>query len=217
MRTFLVVGLSSFGMDLARNLANDGQRVLTVDLDESLSKQAQSFVDTAIIADARNLSRVQGLNFGKVDAAIVCLGSELYGSLQTIISLKNMGIPEIIVKVMNKEHGQIASLVGASRVVHPEKEMAERVSMRIGIDNAIDILTLGSGVTMAELAVPRNLIGKTLLEAELGQKFGVQILAVKDVLLDKTHLIPKPDMRLKDSDILIITGDERDITKLRKL
>ncbi|PLX44722.1 MAG: TrkA family potassium uptake protein, partial [Deltaproteobacteria bacterium] len=98
MRTFLVVGLSSFGMDLARNLANDGQRVLTVDLDESLSKQAQSFVDTAIIADARNLARLHGLNFSKVDAAIVCLGSDLYGSLQTTISLKTMGIPEIIVK-----------------------------------------------------------------------------------------------------------------------
>jgi len=217
MRTFLVIGLSSFGMDLAKQLASDGQKVYTIDRDESVSSQAQQYVYSSIIADARELANIKGIGLGKIDAGIICLGSDYYGSLQVIMNLKQLEIPEIIVKIFDEEHGRIAMAVGATRVVLPERDMAERLAMKIGFDNAIDIMTLGSGVAMAELAAPSSLIGKTLAEAELGKRFGVQILAVKELLPERTHLMPSPDMKIKDSDILVVTGDESDISKLRNL
>ena len=64
------------------------------------------------------------------------------------------------------------------------------------------------------MAVPPAFIGKTLAETELGRKYGVQVLAIKELVPERVHLIPPASQWLKDSDIIIATGSEQSLTRL---
>jgi trk system potassium uptake protein TrkA len=47
--------------------------------------------------------------------------------------------------------------------------------------------------------------------------FGLQVIAIKEVISDKITFIPKADFVIKDSDILVIIGEEKRLSKLNPL
>ena len=49
------------------------------------------------------------------------------------------------------------------------------------------------------------------------EKFGVQIIAIKEIIAEKTTYVPDPDFVIKDSDILILIGDQKQLEKINKL
>ncbi|TET19226.1 MAG: TrkA family potassium uptake protein, partial [Candidatus Aminicenantes bacterium] len=48
-------------------------------------------------------------------------------------------------------------------------------------------------------------------------KYGIQVIAIKELIPEKTTFVPKSDFVIKDSDILIIMGEEKQLEKLNKL
>ena len=66
-----------------------------------------------------------------------------------------------------------------------------------------------------ELAPPKMFVGKKLKELDLINRFGVQIIAVKEILPKGLVLIPKADFQIKDSDALIVLGPDDTLKKLQ--
>jgi len=54
-----------------------------------------------------------------------------------------------------------------------------------------------------------------LKEAKLRNRYDVYVIAVKEIVPDRMVLIPSPDFVIKDSDILVIIGKQKDLQKLR--
>ncbi len=50
---------------------------------------------------------------------------------------------------------------------------------RLGITGFVDYLEIGDGVSIVELLAPQKLIGKTLGECGLRQRFGLTVIAVR--------------------------------------
>ena len=67
-----------------------------------------------------------------------------------------------------------------------------------------------------ELEVPKSLIGKTLRDADMINRFGVQVVAIKEIIPERINFIPTGDFVLKDSDILILLGSRKGLDKLRE-
>jgi len=71
-----------------------------------------------------------------------------------------------------------------------------------------------SGVSIEEIAPPERFIGKSLRELDLRNKYGIQVIAVRELIPERTVYVPRVDFVIKDSDVLIVMGDEKMLDKM---
>ncbi|HSH69411.1 MAG TPA: TrkA family potassium uptake protein, partial [Deferrisomatales bacterium] len=201
-----VIGLGNFGMTVASELARRGCRVLAIDTDPNRARDAQAFVDTAVVATATDPEELATIGVGRTRAAIVSLGDQAHNSTLATLYLRRLGIPVIFAKAINEDHAEILAGVGATEVFYPEKEMAVRVAQRVGSNNVLDAFHLASNLSVIEVATPTEFVGRSLAELDLGRRHGIQVLAVKELIPERVLLVPGPATVLKDSDILLVSG-----------
>jgi trk system potassium uptake protein TrkA len=68
-----------------------------------------------------------------------------------------------------------------------------------------------------EITVPDSLTGSTLLEADLRRRFNIWVIGVKDALTGKFHMLPGPDLRFTDDQMLVLVGKQDDLMRFREL
>ncbi len=172
-------------------------------------------VNQAVVADATDRKTLESLGVKQMDTVIVCIGSNMSDSILTTLNLKEMGVETVVAKALSEAHGRILEKVGASDVIFPEKDMAISLAERLHNPNMLDYLPFMEGYSIVELAPPKDFIGKELRELNLINQYGVQIVAIKEILPDRLNLIPTAKFVLKDSDIMILLGPNDAIDKLR--
>jgi trk system potassium uptake protein TrkA len=133
-----------------------------------------------------------------------------------IVHLRQLGVKNIIVKSMNNVRGDVYLSVGATEVIYPEKESALRLSRKLTIPALIDQIPLAPEYSVVEVALPDGFAGKSLRTLRLREKYGVTVIAIKDVLKDSLVLVPEPDQTLPADSALIIIGRHTDIDKLKQ-
>jgi len=67
-----------------------------------------------------------------------------------------------------------------------------------------------------ELEEPTSLIGKSLREMDLINRFGIQVLAVRDKEEDRLAFIPRGDYVVRKGDVLILLGTSQSMERLTK-
>jgi len=214
MRKFAIIGLSSFGFYLSKYLSEKRFYVMAIDYDETIIDKIKPFVNKAIIADARDKETLESLNISEFEVVIVSLGGHIDSSILVTLYLKELSVKEIIAKAATEDHGKILDRIGATSVIFPEKDMAYRVARRITSSNILDAIPLSSGLSILEFGPPNEFLGKTIGELNIRQRYGIQIIVIKEVIPENVVIIPTPDHVIKDSDILIGLGEDEDFQKL---
>lgn len=211
---FAVIGLGSFGWNVAKTLYERGEDVMAIDKDKEKVNTVKSFVSHAVQMDSADKENLEALGMKEMDVVVVSLGPEMESSILTVLYLNEMGAKRIVAKALNEDHAKILESVGAKEVIYPEKDMAIRMALKLSNPNVLESLPLLSGVSIQEIAPSESFIGKSLKELDLRKKYGIQILAIKEIIPDRTVFIPSADFVIKDSDILIIMGDEKQLKKI---
>ncbi|MBI5441668.1 MAG: TrkA family potassium uptake protein [Deltaproteobacteria bacterium] len=217
MTQFAVVGLGKFGMALAEELTRLGQGVIAVDANPEKTRDAQALVRQAFTADATQRPALVSMELGKVDVAVVSLGQRMDWAALAVLHLSELGVPQIVAKALNEEHAAMLTRLGASHVVFPEKEMAYRVAEQLGSRHILSYLPLDADFAILELATPAAWIGRSLAALDPGRAFGIQVLAVRELLPERTIVPPGGDLVLKDSDVLVVLGPEKMLSRVRRL
>ena len=93
--------------------------------------------------------------------------------------------------------------IGAE-VVYPERDMALRLGKKLLSNNFLDYVSLCNQVEIRQIQVPDRLIGKTIEETEIRQKYRLNIIAIEDG--DETDIEVMPDYRLCQGDIIVVIG-----------
>lgn len=217
MRSFAIIGMSNFGAFLTRFLAQRGFQIMAIDSDEAKIEKIKPYVQKAVIADATDKETLANLGLSDVDVVVVSLGERIDASILVTLYLKEMGVKEIIVKVLSEDHGKILEKIGATGVIFPERDMAYRIAQSLGNPNVLEYIPLSPGYSIIEIAPPPKFVGKTLKELDLRNKYGIQIIVIKEVIHDKVVLIPKANHVVKDSDILVALGRDEDLRKIQSL
>jgi len=215
MKQFAVIGLGNFGYYLATQLYKKGYEVLAIDKKPNLVQEIKDKVNQAIVADATERETLEAMGLEQMDAAVVCIGSVLSNSILATLNLKDIGVKRVLAKALSEEHGRILYKIGASEVFFPEKDLALSLAERIHNPNMIDYLPFLEGYSLIELSPPQDFIGKSLLDLDLINRLGIQIIAVKEVIKDRLILIPTANFVIKDSDILIMLGRNESFDKLK--
>ena len=145
------------------------------------------------------------------DVVIVCIGSHMESSILTTLNLVAMGIPEVIAKATSPEHGEILKRLGA-KVVYPEQDMAVRLANCLETSQVIDFIKLSEKVNISKLAVPKKLVGHTILEMNFRAKFGLNIIAIENN--NEVIEYVRPEYMFREDDILIVSGSSESLIKL---
>jgi trk system potassium uptake protein TrkA len=211
---FAVIGLGSFGLNVARTLYERGHEVVALDMDKNKIEEAKSFSSHAVLTDAADKENLEALGIADMDVVVVSLGSAMEASILTVLHLHELGLKRIVAKASTEDHGKILDAVGATEVVYPEKDMAIRTALKLTSPHILECLPLISGVSIQEIAPPERFIGKSLRDLDLRNKYGIQILAVRELIPERTLYVPPADFVIKDSDVLIAMGDEKMLEKM---
>ena len=211
---FAVIGLGSFGSNVAKTLYERKNEVLAVDASKEKIEEVKTFVSHAVTMDAADKENLQALGIKEMDVVIVSLGPEMEASILTVLYLHEIGARRIVAKALTEDHAKILEAVGATEVIYPEKDMAIRTALKLSCPNILEYLPLTSGIGIQEIAPPEKFIGKSLKELDLRNKYGIQVIAIKELIPEKTNFVPRADFVIKDSDILVIMGEEKKLQKI---
>lgn len=209
-----VIGLGNFGTALARRLYELGHQVSALDIKSKSLATTQDYADQAVAADATDRAVLEELGLGLADAAVVSLGDNMAASILVTLHLKEMKLKRIIAKAISPEHEKILKRIGATEVIFPERDAAERLATSLVHPNLLDYLPLGGEFSVAEVAPISEWVGKTLVEVSLRAKFNVNIIAIRELVPERMTVVIKPDYKIKDSDVLVVLGRQEDVQKL---
>lgn len=217
MKKIAIIGLGGFGINLAKTLAkNNNMEIIAIDTDSRKVNQIKDLITRPVTMDATDKESLMSVGVHEVDFAVVASGPDLEPSILTVHILKEFGIPQIFAKALSLDHEKILSLVGATDVLYPEKDVAEKLANQIISPNLIDYIPLVSGLVIQEIAPPNSFIGKTLAEIHLRHKYNITVIAIKSIIPEKIFLNPGADYLIKESDIMIALGESDDIAKLHE-
>ena len=216
---FAVIGLGHFGAFALRALYEGGKDVIAIDLDSDAVRAAAEFARDAVTADATDPAALLSLGLDDVDVAIVSLGERMDIITLAALHLKEIGVPYIAVKAISEEHGRILKAIGVNEVVHPEKDSATRLALRLARQDVLEYLPLLPGYSIVEIKAPPEFVGKSLRDLALRNTLKVQLIAIHrgSGAQREIKIVPRAEDVIQDDDLLILLGEDRDLDRLREL
>ncbi|MFZ3588122.1 potassium channel family protein [Bacillus sp. DJP31] len=213
-KEFAVIGLGRFGGSICRSLSQQGMEVLAIDLDEDKVNEYSSIASHAVVGDSTDEMVLKSLGIRNFDHVIVAIGENIQASILTTLILNELGVKHITVKAQNDYHEKVLSKIGADHIVHPERDMGQRIAHNIISNNVLDYLELSDEHSIVELIASKRVNGFSLIDLDIRAKYGINIVAIKrgkEILVS-----PQATETIQQGDILIIIGADTDISKFQK-
>jgi len=217
MKRFAVIGIGKFGFHAAKALYEDGNEVVSIDSDKARVQAIDPHSTEAIVLDATDKDALKALGLENMDGVIVSTGTKIGISILICLYLQEIGIKQILAKALDEDHEKILKRVGATEIIHPERDMALRVSRGLSRPNMLDFIPLAEGFDLVQVGPPREFIGRSLKELNLRAKYNVHIIAIKELVPENFLLVPPASFVIKDSDILVMLGKSQDIKNIKAL
>lgn len=217
MKRFAVIGLGNFGFHVAKALFEDGHEVVAIDVDKGRIQAIDPHSTEAVVVDATEKDALKALGLENMDAVIVSTGTKISTSILICLHLQEKGVKKILAKAVDEDHGKILKRVGATGIIHPEKDMAIRVARGLSRPNVLDFIPLGEDFDLVQVAPPREFVGNSLRELNLRSRYNIHVIAIKELVPENFILVPPASFVIKDSDVLIILGKAADIKKVKAL
>ncbi len=212
MKQFAVIGLGRFGSSVARTLFGAGHQVLGIDESGERVRANLDNCTRAVEADATDEAALRTLGIRNFDTVIVGIGGDIQSSILTTMMLKELGVKHVVVKAQSVLHGKVLDRVGADRVVFPERDMGIRVARSLVADNILEFIDLAPEFSIMELLVPKKMVGKTLRQLDLRNRYGVNVIAMKRA--DNFDLLVRADSAVESGDVLIIAGKNEHLRRM---
>jgi trk system potassium uptake protein TrkA len=217
MKHFAVIGLGKFGFHAAKALFEDGNEVIAIDTDKARVQAIDQHATEAVVLDATDKEAMKSLGLENMDGVIVSTGTKISISILICLYLQEFGVKKILAKALDDDHAKILKRVGATEIIHPERDMALRVSRGLSRPNVLDYIPLADEFDLIQVGPPREFIGKSLKDLNLRAKYNVHIIAINELVPENFRLIPPASFVIKDSDILIMLGKSEDIRRIKAL
>ncbi len=227
MKRFAVIGLGRFGTKLAVALAMSGAEVIAIDRDREVVDTIRDQVSHVVRLDSTDEEALKAQGVDKVDVAIIGIGQRGRGfesAILTVVNLRQMGVPKIYARAENLIAGEVFSKVGATEVIYPEIESAQRWAYKLIAPQIGEKIDFAEGYSLARVKAPPSFDEKTVMDLQLRQKYNVNLVAIKrgegskGKKSEKAGIInvPMPSTVVYKDDILMVAGSDVDLARLPK-
>ena len=211
MKSFLIIGLGTFGHHLCRELAKQKCELMIVDSRPEALEDLLPYVVSAKIADCSNEEVLRSFDIPSFDACFVCIGGNFQYSLEVTSLLKDLGAKKIFSKADEDIQAKFLRRIGADEVIYPELDAAASIAVSESNDSIFDCIPLSGGFSVYEIEPSEKWLGKTIRELNFRNTYNLNILgAVQD---GKINDMPSIDYVFKRGEHLLVMGREADIRK----
>jgi len=226
MRRFAVIGLGRFGKKLAIALAMSGAEVIAIDRNREEIELITDQVSHAVRLDSTDEEALKAQGVDKVDVAIIGIGQGtgrgFESAILTVVNLRQMGIKQIYARAEDLIAGEVFSKVGATEVIYPEIESAERWAYKLIAPQVGEKIDFAPGYSLARIKAPPSFDGKTVMELQLRQKYNINLVLIKrdenseqrKEEKGKIINVPMPTTIIYQNDILMVAGSDADLASL---
>ncbi len=212
-KSYAVFGLGRYGTAVARELVNNSMDVVAVDIDQKTVNDAAAFLPICKCADITDPEVIARLGIGDLDVVIICMADSLESSVMAITLCKEAGVKKVIAKCANEMQKKIFKRLGADEVVFPEDESGIRLAKNLLSSGFIDMVSLSDEVSLVEISVKPEWVGKNLIELNLRKKFGFNIVALKRG--EAVNVSIDPEQVLDTETTLIVIADTSKLSRLK--
>ena len=206
-KSFAVLGLGKFGRSLAENLYSLGMDLMVVDRDPEVIREFASKSTIAVCANLENEDEIHALDLKHMDIVVVSMGTSLAPSVMSVVEAKKQQVPFVMAKALSDQMGSILKMVGADQVINPEAESGMRVARALASPTILDLFDVGENLCMIEMVPDKKWIGKTLLELNLRQKLGINVIAMKEPGTTWSYLDAQSP--IKDNATLLVVLEKK--------
>lgn len=214
-KQFAVIGLGRFGSNIALALYEMGHEVLAIDREIKKVQDFSNDFTHVVQADSTDENALREIGIVNFDVVIVAIGADIAANIMTTLLLKEMGVKYIVSVARNRLQMKVLKKIGTNRIVAPEYDMARRVAYNLTSSTVMDYIELSSEYSIAETTVPKILIGKTLIDADMRSIYNINVVAIKrngDIIIP-----PPPKEKLQEGDVIVIVGSNAGILKLETM
>lgn len=212
-KTYAVFGLGRYGISVAKELVNNGAEVIAVDSNENIVNSVSADLPYCKCADTTDAEVLKRLGISSVDVVVVAMAGDIEASVMTVMQCKELKVPMVIAKCSNEMHYKILTKVGADKVVFPEKDSGIRLAKNLLSSGFVDMIELSNDVSLVELDVKREWVGKTLLDLNFRKKYHLNVIAIKED--NKIEINIDPSIPLSQNMTLIVVGNKLKISKFK--
>ena len=212
-KIYAVFGLGRYGSAVAGELVNNGVEVIAVDIDERIVSAAADKFPICKCADITDPEVIRQLGISNVDVVIIAMASNLEASVMAVTLCKEAGVKTVIAKCANQMHQKILTRVGADKVVFPEDESGIRLAKNLLSSGFVDMVSLAKNVSMVELDMKPEWIGKNLIDLNLRKKYSLNVVAVRRGDMVSVDIDPQECFR--ETDKLIVIANTAKLAKLK--
>ena len=212
-KSYAVFGLGRYGLAVAKELVNNGAEVLAVDADESIVNSAIADIPFCKCADVTDVEVMKQLGVANIDVVIISMANNLEASVMAVMLCKQIGVKTVIAKCANEMHREILSKVGADKVVFPENESGVRLAKNLVSSGFVDVIELSNDISLIELDVKNEWVGKTLIELNLRKKYALNVIAIRQGDGLEINIDPSTTLQ-KDMQLVVIINTSK-LSKLK--
>ena len=184
---------------------------MAIDKNESRVNEALPYVTNALIGDSTNANFLESLGINNYDVCIETIGSDFQSSLETTSLLKELGGKMVVSRANREVQEKFLLRNGADEVVNPEKQIAKWTAIRYTSNYILDYVKLDDNYAIFEVELPDAWIGKNIQEVNLRQRYGINIMAIKEK--GSMKLAISPDDILNEGQTLLVVGEHKAIQK----
>lgn len=212
-KSYAVFGLGKYGKAVAKELINSGAEVLAVDSNAVIVDDLIGEIPVCKCADVTDSEVIRQLGISNFDTVVIAITESFETSVMATMLCKEAGVGEVIVKCSSEIHRSILEKVGADVVVFPEKDSGIRLAKNLLCSGFLDIADISDDISIIELNVRPEWVGKNLAELDLRKKYSVNVIALlKD---ENAEIAIEPNVVIEANMKLIVIANKKAIDKLK--
>lgn len=221
---FAIIGIGAFGSALAKKLSEEGAYVIAIDNNMEHINQVKEYVSDAICFDATDPELLENHGITNVDVAIIAIGETFEPVTLIAMHLLNSGVKEIYGRAGTYIQEQILKQIGITDVIHPERQLAERMGVSLVRRGMSDVFDIGEGLAMFEVDAPDTMVDYTLEELEIRKRYELNLITIKRLEELEGEIGPKEQYKpigilrgstkVKEGDRFLLVGRKDDVDKL---
>lgn len=211
MKSFLIIGMGSFGHHLCRKLAENKCEIMVVDQQSAALEDILPLVVSARVADCTKMEVLKTFGIPQFDVCFVCIGSHFQSCLEITDLLNELGAKKILCKVDRDIDAKFLMRNGADGVIYPERDIAAKIAVSESSDHIFDFIQLSDAYSIYEISVKPDWVGKTLSQLDFRTNYHLNMIASKqnDIVTPVLHA----NYVLKADEHIFVLGSLEDIRR----
>ena len=213
MKSFLIIGMGTFGHHMCQALCQYRCEIMIVDQNPDALEDMLPYVTEAKVCDCTNIEALKRLDIPSYDACFVCVNQAFQACLEITDQLKELGAKRVYSKADRDLEAKFLRRCGADFIIYPERDAAERIAVRESSQHIFDFISLSAGCAICEIEPPKEWLGLSIADVELRSRYNLNLIAAR--AKDQRHRpVLDPSYVFNADEHVLVLGSMDDIHKV---